>query len=185
MELDRRLWTYGQLAAELEETNRFHELWDGELIMSPSPSFLHQKIVERLHDAMKSWVYPRKLGETATAPLDMVLSPRQTAQPDILFVAQDRRGIIGDHVDGPADLVAEVISPGSRRRDRIDKRDLYEQHGVREYWMIDPEAGTVEVLALEAQQFVLVGRWRSGEVAVSRLLAGFTVPVNRVLAGID
>jgi Uma2 family endonuclease len=77
-----------------------------------------------------------------------------------------------------ADLVAEVISPNSRRRDRIDKRDLYEQHGVKEYWLIDPEALTVEVLHLVQGEFQLVGRWRPGESAESRLLKGFRVKVS-------
>jgi Uma2 family endonuclease len=79
---------------------------------------------------------------------------------------------------GAADLVAEVISPGSRRRDRIDKRDLYEQHGVREYWLIDSEAGTVEVLHLESGVYKLAGRWRPGEIAQSPLLKGFEVAVD-------
>ena len=78
--------------------------------------------------------------------------------------------------------MAEVTSPGSRRRDRIDKRDLYEQHGVREYWLIDPEAGTVEVLHLESGSYRLIGRWHAGERASSRLLQGFEVPVSALFA---
>ncbi len=72
----------------------------------------------------------------------------------------------------------EVLSPGSRRRDRLDKRDLYEQHGVKEYWLIDPEALTVEVLFLERGEYQLVGRWQPEEQAALRLLKGFKVSVN-------
>ena len=145
--------------------------------MSPSPSFYHQQIVDHFHDALKAWVRPQSLGKTCASPIDMVLAERRAVQPDVLFVGRERLAIIGDVVNGAADLVAEVISPESRRRDRFDKRDLYEQHGVREYWVLDPEASTVEVFYLEHGQYRLVGRWRPGEMAVSRLLAGFSVPV--------
>lgn len=178
-----RAWTYDELLAELEETNQPHELWDGELIMSPAPSFFHQKIVDRLHEALKAHVSSRHLGETAFAPLDMILTQRHVTQPDVLFISNERRAIIQDRIRGAADWVAEILSPGSRRRDRIDKRDLYEQHGVREYWILDPEAETVEALFLEAGQYQLLGRWRPGDVAASRLLPGFQVSVRWLLMG--
>ncbi len=126
---------------------------------------------------------PRGLGKTCASPIDMVLAERRAVQPDVLFVGRERLGIIGDVVNGSADLVAEVISPESRRRDRFDKRDLYEQHGVQEYWMLDPEASTVEVFYLEDGQDRLVGRWGPGETAVSRLLAGFSVPLAGMFSG--
>jgi Uma2 family endonuclease len=173
-----RRWTFDELAAELPESNLPTELWDGELIMSPAPSFLHQKIVARLYKALDAWAERHRLGETALAPIDMVLTTRRATQPDVVFISNERLGIIKERIMGAADLVAEVISPGSRRRDRIDKRDLYEQHGVREYWLIDPEAKTVEVLHLEAGTYQLVGRWHPGERARSRLLKGFEVPVS-------
>jgi Uma2 family endonuclease len=177
---DRR-WTFDELAAELPESNLPTELWDGELIMSPAPSFLHQQIVDRFHDLLKAWVRQHRLGETAVAPIDMVMTARRATQPDVVFISNERLGIIKERIMGAADLVTEVISPGSRRRDRIDKRDLYEQHGVREYWLIDPEAGTVEVLFLESGTYQLVGRWHPGERACSRLLKGFEVPVAPLL----
>jgi Uma2 family endonuclease len=77
-------------------------------------------------------------------------------------------------------LVVEVISPGSHDRDRIRKRDLYEQHGVKEYWLVDRIAETIEVLFLIEGQYKLVGRWRSGQVARSKLLRGFTVAVSDI-----
>jgi Uma2 family endonuclease len=172
-----RRWTFAEMLAELPETNLPTELWDGELIMSPSPSFFHQEIVVRFHDLLRAWVGKHGLGKTGVAPLDLILTERQVVQPDVFFVANDRLAILTDRLRGAPDLVVEVLSPGTRRRDRIEKRDLYEQHGVKEYWLIDPEARTVEVLFLERGEYRLAGRWLPGEQAASRLLAGFTVPV--------
>lgn len=177
---DRR-WTFDEMVAELPESNLPIELWDGELVMSPTPSFFHQKIVSRFYEALSAWVRKHKLGETAFAPLDMVLTNTRATQPDVVFISNERLGIIQTRLMGAADLVAEVISPTSRRRDRIDKRDLYEQHGVKEYWLIDPEAGTVEALHLTGGQYQLVGRWQPGETAESRLLKGFRVKVAALL----
>jgi len=173
-----RRWTYDEMLAELPESNRPTELWDGELIMPPSPSFFHQEVADSFHDALKGFVRPRRLGKTCIAPLDMVLTNTRATQPDVAFISTARLDIIQTRLMGAADLVAEVISPDSRRRDRIDKRDLYEQHGVTEYWLIDPEALTVEVLHLVGGEYELLGRWRPGEVAKSRLLKGFRVKVS-------
>jgi Uma2 family endonuclease len=180
--LTDRLWTFDELAAEVPESNLPMELWDGELIMAPTPSFSHQEIVARLYERLKGWVTPRRLGKVVFAPIDMILTSRRATQPDVLFISGGRREIIQDRVRGAADLVAEVISPGSRHRDRIEKRDLYEQHGVKEYWIIDPEAETVEVLFLDMGEYRLVGRWRPGEHARSQLLKGFTVAVAELFA---
>lgn len=177
----RRRWTFDEMLAELPETNLPVELWDGELVRSPAPSFFHQELVDRFHDALKTWVRRHRLGETGIAPLDMVLGPHRVTQPDVVFISNSRLDIIRTRLMGAADLACEIISPESRRRDRIDKRDLYEQHGVREYWIIDPEAQTVEVLHLEAGEYQLVGRWKPGETARSRLLDGFTVEVGELL----
>jgi Uma2 family endonuclease len=173
-----RRWTFDEMAAEMPESTLPTELWDGELIRSPAPSFLHQKILDRFHDVLKAWVRQHRLGDTAVAPIDMLLTTRRATQPNVVFISNKRLGIIKERIMGAADLVAEVISPGSRRRDRIDKRDLYEQHGVQEYWLIDPEAKTVEALHLEAGTYQLVGRWHPGQRARSRLLKGFEVPVS-------
>lgn len=147
--------------------------------MSPAPSFFHQQIVARLYKLLDVWVEQHRLGTAALAPLDMVLAPHRAVQPDVIFIANERLGIIGERVEGAADLVVEVLSPATRRRDRLDKRDLYEQHGVKEYWLIDPEAGTVEVLFLAGGEYQLVGRWSEGQAA-SRLLKGFQVPVRNL-----
>ena len=106
--------------------------------MSPSPSFFHQQIAFRFHRALDSWVMEHRLGRVIGAPLDMVLSESRVTQPDVAYISKARLAIIQRLIMGSADLVAEVVSLGSRQRDRVEKRDLYEQHGVQEYWIIDP-----------------------------------------------
>ena len=176
----KRLYTYDEVVAEFPETNQPCELWDGELIMSPSPSFFHQEIALLIYRSLYDWVSKRKLGKVIIAPLDMVLSPHRVTQPDIGFIATDRLSIIGRVINGPVDLAIEVISLGNRNRDRIEKRDLYEQYGVKEYWIIDPEAETVDVLWLENGRYQLSMRSGAGQVASSRLLPGFELPVNAI-----
>jgi Uma2 family endonuclease len=173
----KRLWTYAELVAEMPETNQPCELWDGELIMSPAPSFYHQEVTFRFGRQLYEWVSHHKLGKVVVAPVDMVLSPHRVAQPDVVFISQARLGIIGKVINGPVDLAAEVISLGDRNRDRIEKRDLYEQYGVQEYWLIDPEARTVEVLYLESGRYQLFMRATPGQTAASKLLAGFQIDV--------
>jgi Uma2 family endonuclease len=179
-----RRWTYDETLATLPESNRPAEIWDGDLIVSPTPSLEHQEIVLRFARFLQDWTEPRSLGKVFIAPLDMVLSPHRVTQPDIGFVAAARLDIIQRVLRGPADLVAEVVSLGGRNRDRIEKRDLYEQHGIKEYWILDPEPGTVDVLFLESASFQLTGRYHAGQSALSRLLPGFQVAVDRLFSGV-
>ena len=174
----RRRYTYDEIVDEMPETNQPCELWDGELIMAPAPFFDHQKTVLRFYRSLDDWVSFGKLGEVVASPIDMVLSPHRAVQPDVAFIATARLAIIQRVIRGPADLVAEVVSLEGPSRDRIEKRDLYEQHGVKEYWIIDPEPETVEVLALMNGRYELVKRSRPGDTAASQLLPGFKVAVD-------
>ncbi len=79
----RRLYTYEELAAELPETNQPCELWDGELVMSPAPSFYHQEIALRFYRRLHDWVSLNRLGKVIASPIDMVLSPHRAVQPDV------------------------------------------------------------------------------------------------------
>jgi Uma2 family endonuclease len=99
------------------------------------------------------------------APADVILSDDTILQPDVLYVAKDRRGIIGDRVNGPPDLVVEVLSAGAERRDRVQKLDLYAQYGVPEFWIVDPRAQNIEFLLLDQGRYVVnqaaAGRYQS------------------------
>jgi len=178
----KRLFSYESLSQFLQETNQPHELWDGALIMAPSPNLAHQRIVANFYRQLDRWVDARDLGIVVFAPIDMVLSPHRSMQPDIAFIDHAHGAILQDVIRGAADLVVEVISPGSRSRDRVEKKDLYEQHGIREYWIIDPEARSVDVLHLAPnRQYELATRAIMGERAESVLLPGFGVTVESIL----
>jgi Uma2 family endonuclease len=175
-------WTYERLCAELEETTQPCELWHGQLIMSPAPTPFHQLIALRLQDALYRWVDQRKLGVVLGAPSDVVLAPDLALQPDVLFIAKARQSIIKTHINGAPDLVMEVVSPDRPRRDYKDKKDQYETHGVKEYWIVDPDRKRIEVWSLQGDYYQLVGAYSGKQTAASALLSGFSVRVDRVIA---
>jgi Uma2 family endonuclease len=104
--------------------------------------------------------------------------------PDIIYIAQNRLHIIGPKaIDAAPDLVVEILSPGTRRRDLEIKQALYVRFGVQEYWIVDPEARTVTVLTLTGDHYEPVS---PGDDAIaSRVLPGFTLALNEVFAGVE
>ena len=177
---EKRYWTYDELLAEMGETNEPMELWDGELIMSPTPTPNHQRIVLRFGNALHYFVVAAKLGEVFISPLDVILTPKRVVQPDVFFVSNANRGIVQDRVRGVPDLCMEVISQ-TWRRDRIDKKELYGEFGVKEYWIIDPEIRLVEVFDLAQGAYHLHVKAADAEPAESKLLKGFAVSFNQLL----
>jgi Uma2 family endonuclease len=142
--------TTNEYLYDTEESNRIRELAVGRLLEPPAPFFSHQAIVLRVARLIADHAEPRMLGRVAIAPVDVVLDRERALvlQPDVLFVATERLAIIRDQVWGAPDLVAEVMSPGTERRDRIQKLAWYRQHGVRECWLIDPRQELVTVIDL-------------------------------------
>jgi Uma2 family endonuclease len=130
-----------------EETNRPQELRYGVLHEPPSPGVDHQTIVGRLHLMLSMHVRKRNLGRVLLSPMDVVLDSVRAlvVQPDLLFISTARLSICSERVHGAPDLVIEVLSPFNRRHDRHTKVGWYRQYGVRECWVIDPIAKTVEV----------------------------------------
>lgn len=164
----------------LPEDKRY-ELIDGELYMAPAPGSRHQSVLRNLEFLMWTFVKANHLGQVFFAPFDVILSNEDVVQPDLLFVSQERRDIISERgCEGPPDLVVEVLSPSSAQRDRVLKRKLYAQYGVREYWLVDIENETIEVLHLGEEDFISQGSYSSEGQAVSQVLPGLSVPVNQV-----
>lgn len=130
----------------LPEDGKRHEIIDGEHNVTPAPTTRHQRIVTRLTRMLESLVADRGLGLVLVAPTDVVLSDTDVVQPDLLFVSKSRAEIVTEsNIRGAPDLVIEVTSSTTRRRDEITKRDLYAKHGVAEYWIVDPEVDAIKV----------------------------------------
>ena len=157
------------------------ELLDGELVMAPSPTPAHQRISFRLSLVLHTFVDRMGLGEVIPAPLDVVLSETEVVQPDLLFVSSERAHIITtENIRGAPDLVVEILSPSTTSRDWRTKMDLYAQHGVREYWLVDPEAQRVWVMAGAEGELNEVANYGRDDVLASPALAGFTVGLDQV-----
>lgn len=145
----------------LPEEKRRCELLSGWMFREPSPGDLHQSAVGNLFGLLWNHIRQTRSGRVYLGPFDIVLSRENVVQPDILFVAAGRTGIItGKNVQGPPDLAVEVISPYSARKDRILRIRLYARSGIREYWIVDPERRTVGRFTPWANRLVgrLMGR---------------------------
>ena len=158
-----------------------YQLLAGALILAPAPKDIHQAIVGHLFVTLYQFVNQLGLGWVRVSPYDVVLSRYDVFQPDILFVSNSRAGIITEaNIQGAPDLVVEVLSPGTARYDRGYKRTLYGRHGVLEYWLVDPEAETVEVLTLEEAGLTPAATYRRGDTLASPLLAGLSIDLEPV-----
>jgi len=175
--------TYADLA-DLPDDGKRYELIDGDLYVTPAPFTAHQLVSMRFSSDIFLWTTRRDLGQVLTAPCDVRFDDGTVVEPDILFVSRARLGIVGPAcVEGVPDLVAEIISPSSRQVDEGRKLALYEEWGVREYWLLDYERRDVRVLALDA-----AGAYEAAPVvdgiARSLILPGFTIEVAALFAGL-
>jgi len=151
--------TFEDLLHTPDDGNHY-EIIDGELIGSPAPSRIHQKFLGRLFNVVATHVERNSLGEVYFAPVDVQLFPHDIVQPDLIFIRSDRLHIYRDNpVQGPPDLVVEVISPTSRVRDTVRKARIYAAALVPEYWMPDPVERRFGMQVLRDECYEEVAPW--------------------------
>jgi Uma2 family endonuclease len=175
-------WTYEDWL-RLPEDGWRYEVIKGVLYMAPAPTTHHQRASRKLEFAMLSFVERERLGEVFNAPVDVYLPGQETpVEPDLLFVSAERAGIISDRgIEGAPDLVVEISSPTTWWKDLRVKLPLYQETGVREYWVVDTEAKTVQVFVLRRGTYASLGQWGPGQAVRSEVLAGFQVDVETIL----
>ncbi|MEM1118685.1 MAG: Uma2 family endonuclease [Bacteroidota bacterium] len=155
------------------------ELINGTIVMSPAPRVLHQVVVARFYDLLSEHVRAHDLGLVLLSPLDVKLTDTRAFQPDVVFIAADRLGILGEQeVEGAPDLVAEVLSPSTGYYDATAKRLAYAEAGVRELWLLDPGEHTVDLLVLDDDDFRLAGRVVGRGAVESVLMPGLAVEAD-------
>ena len=150
------------------------EIVDGELVMSPVPLRRHQKICMRLGARIEAFVEQTDLGEFYSLPVHVILAEDVNYEPDLCFIAKNRLHLLQDpaSVDGPPDLIIEVISESNRTHDTVVKFRDYERYGVREYWIVDPREEHIRVYFLDGGKYASLGVFGRGDRVQSRVLAG-------------
>jgi Uma2 family endonuclease len=146
-------WTYEEYARLPISGATRYEVIDSELAVTPSPSSAHQRVVGNLVVMLGLFVREHGLGEVLPGPIDVLFGEGDYVQPDLVFVRADRAHLVSLRgIEGPPDLVVEILSPSTAHRDRGIKLERYRHFGVPECWVVDAEARAVE-------------RWRLGEGA--------------------
>ncbi len=132
----REKLTYAEFCSRMQE--RKADLIDGEIYPASPATLLHEERLTWLKVFFKFYVSAKALGMVIGSRVAMKLSEYDAPEPDLMFIKKERLHLLGEtEIFGPADLVVEVVSPGSRRLDFVDKRELYANYGVLEYWLID------------------------------------------------
>lgn len=172
-------WTYEDYLRLPDDGNRY-EVIRGVLYVTPAPNFKHQFSVVKLVSALDGFVSERDLGVVLAAPFDVLLPVglASPVEPDVLFFRTGNTPQEDDkNFQGVPDLIVEVLSPRTRSRDRKIKLQAYQDAGVPEYWMADPDARRVVVHVLENGRYVELCRGGMGDRVRSSVLPGFEMEV--------
>jgi Uma2 family endonuclease len=179
-------FTYDDYKTLTASTDQRYELIDGDLYMAPSPTVTHQVVSMNLVFLLEQHMRATRCGRVLHAPLDIVLGEgeeRSVVQPDILFISNERAGIVTEEeIVGAPDMIAEILSPGTAKRDVGLKKALYARSGVCEYWIVDPKLESIEVLSLGSRGYEEPAVYELEGRLVSAAVPGFEAPLADIFA---
>ncbi len=165
-----------------EDSYRY-EVIDGELYVTPAPSWLHQRGSGALFGYLWQHIHPRGLGEVVSAPIGVILDDEAGVQPDLVYVSRERAQIITERgIEGAPDLVVEVLSPSTEARDRGIKMRRYAAAGIPHYWLLDPRSRTLEPYRLAETGYVSTGVYGPGSIFRPELFPGLEIPIDDLWA---
>ena len=165
----------------LEEGEPF-QLIENDLIMSPSPSLIHQLILGEFYDALKTFNKTQNLnGLVVLSPIDVYFDDDNVYQPDIVFISADRKNLIVDgRIQGAPDLVIEILSPFNAYYDLRQKMGIYQKYGVNEYIIVDPIQENADSYILQDGVYQLKQKAQKNEVLKSSLLPGLSFELDKI-----
>lgn len=174
-------WTYGDLF-RLPDDGRQYEVIEGELYELPPPGERHQRTSALIIQMILPSV--ARLGARwYHVPTGVFISGAEPVQPDLLMLLPGNQASVSERgIEGAPDLVVEILSPGNPKHDRVTKRLLYARGGVREYWLVSPEAEAVEVLVLKGDSYRTHVYARDDESVTSVVLQGLSFPASALFA---
>ena len=163
-----------------------YELLNGALTQPPAPNTAHQSVQAELGWRMARFIREGGLGHLFFAPTDVVLSRTDVVQPDLLFISSERVDIITPaNIQGAPDLIVEIRSDSTAERDESFKRQLYADFGVKEYWLVDPEAATISVLLLGEKGYAEAATYTAGQTLTSPMLDGLFINLDDLFPDLD
>ncbi len=174
--------TYEDYMLLPDDLNRY-EILDGELNVTPAPTTKHQTISVSLLTLLHQYVRERRAGKVFSAPIDVILDESSIVQPDLIFISQERAGIIAEkNVRGAPDLVIEILSPNTAKVDRLRKMQLYLRYEVKHYWIVDPDTETLEVYKLESGKYHVMGGFEKSDIFEPELFPGLKIKLSEIWA---
>ncbi len=163
-----------------------HELINGEHHVTPAPLTKHQRISMNLGAALHHHCHQTNAGRLFAAPTDVCFTDTDVVQPDLLLIRHDQAHLITrENIQGAPDLIVEILSDSTRRRDERLKRTLYEQHEVQEYWIVDPELDSMKCYRLQDGHYAAPHELlleQPQAVLTTPLLPGFSLPLAALFA---
>jgi Uma2 family endonuclease len=158
-----------------------YEVIDGDLYLTPAPAWRHQLSLMKLSVVVGAWIYGHDLGFVVQSPVGVKLDEENGVQPDLIYVSRGRADIISERgVEGPPDLVVEVLSPSTSARDRGIKMRRYAAAGVKHYWILDSLGPAIEVYELGLQGYDLIGVFGPGTIFRPVLFPGLEIEVDEI-----
>ncbi len=158
-----------------------YELHNGKIVFMASPLAPHQIVSGNLHAAMHFHIRKNKLGIVLTAPMDTILTPNDTVQPDLLFISKEREHIIDRQVNGAPDFIIEILSGSNNPKEMSYKKYIYETTGVREYWIVNIKKQLVTQYENEEGEFIIRKIAHLTDSLTSLTIEGFQMEVVDIL----